>query len=327
MRYTHKEMKKIVLDSIDGMRIGEPVLHEAFRVFPLIAKQPQAAVEDRTQLKTVKEALEEGFLLIQETGTVGHLLFVNQSKEHKILVLAGEIVKGGAQNRVVNVNLIIDEGATVQVPTSCVEMGRWDRFDAPFTTAEHKVSPSVFSELNRSVTWNLRYSGGQARYSDQRGIWDKVEETLSDSDAQNPTSDLGALFMKKDRETYETLHSVLKNLRAQGAVGVLAESDGRWIAEINDSEEIARVHIPKALESFMVEALQSTRRPVDEEKVRSRNMGDPTRILESLSKGPFEPFDSGPDALEIRLDRKDAGGSGLIYSGRLVHLSVAGGAA
>jgi len=290
----------------------------------LIARA-EASVETRPSLKTVKEALEEGILLIKETGDVDHLLFVNQSKEAKILVLAGEIVKGGAQNRVVNVNLIIDEGATVEVPTSCVEMGRWNHFDAPFKSAEHKVSPSVFSELNRSVTENLRCSGGRARHSDQKGVWDKVEETLAESDAENPTSDLGALFVKNERETREAMGLVLQNLKVQGAVGILAESEGRWIAEINDSAEIARVHIPKALESFLVEALQGTRSlAAVVKKGRSGNRGDPDRILESLSKGPFEQFPSSPDVREIRLDRKDAAGSGLIYGGRLVHLSVAG---
>lgn len=325
MHYSNKEVKRFVADFIGGMRIGEPVLHETSRVFPMIAKV-QAPVESRPQLKTVKEALEEGILLIKETGTVDHLLFVNRSKEAKILVLAGEIVKGGAQNRVVNVNMIIDEGATVEVPTSCVEMGRLSHFDASFKSAEHKVSPRVFSELNRSVTENLRCSGGRARHSDQNTIWDKVEETLAESDAENPTSDLGALFMKMERETRKTMSSVLQNLKLQGAVGIVAESEGRWIAEMNDSAEIARVHIPKALESFLVEALQSTgRRAVEDEKGRSDKMGDPDRILESLGKGPFEQFDSSPDVREIRLDRKDAAGSGLIYGGRLVHLSAAGG--
>ena len=43
-----------------------------------------------------------------------------------VLLMEGETVTGGRQNRVLNVSVLIPAGATIDIPVSCVEQGRWN---------------------------------------------------------------------------------------------------------------------------------------------------------------------------------------------------------
>ena len=51
---------------------------------------------------------------------------VTNSGQRPALLVEGETVTGGQQNRVLNVSVLVPGGATINVPVSCVEAGRWN---------------------------------------------------------------------------------------------------------------------------------------------------------------------------------------------------------
>lgn len=74
---------------------------------------------------TLEEALAKNFVEVRETDTVSQLIIENKGKE-AVFVQAGDIVKGGKQDRVVTASFTLDPGAKpVDVPVYCVEAGRW----------------------------------------------------------------------------------------------------------------------------------------------------------------------------------------------------------
>jgi len=74
---------------------------------------------------TLEEALAKNFVEVRETDTVSQLIIENKGKE-AVFVQAGDIVKGGKQDRVVTASFTLDPGTKpVEIPVYCVEAGRW----------------------------------------------------------------------------------------------------------------------------------------------------------------------------------------------------------
>src|SRR5665213_672645 len=104
------ELKKL----LKHMEIGESITYKNLSVYPVYLGSPYP--ENKVPgLKTLQEALKEGIVNVKETGVVKELKLVNKSKEFKILIMEGDIVKGGAQNRIINASMIIDEETTVTI--------------------------------------------------------------------------------------------------------------------------------------------------------------------------------------------------------------------
>ena len=95
---------------------------------------------------TLGEALKQARVVVHETGFVERLEIENTGDE-AVFVQAGDIVKGGRQDRVLTVSLLIPpRSGRVAIGSYCVEQGRWSRRGAEsasrFTSAEARM-PSL----------------------------------------------------------------------------------------------------------------------------------------------------------------------------------------
>ncbi len=74
---------------------------------------------------TLQEALQRGTVRVRETGTVSELEIENLG-DQDVFVQAGDIVKGGQQDRVVQLDLVLaPRSGRVPLAAFCVEHGRW----------------------------------------------------------------------------------------------------------------------------------------------------------------------------------------------------------
>lgn len=100
--------------------VSGPYSHENLSIFLLHGKSAGGPVP-----LTLEEALAKGFVEVHETGTVSQLKIQNTGKE-EVFVHAGDIVKGGKQDRVVTSSFILSaKSKEVELPVYCVEAGRW----------------------------------------------------------------------------------------------------------------------------------------------------------------------------------------------------------
>ena len=96
----------------EGLRSGEVVVTEYGNVRGLMRRRPTPAVQ-------------------HESAEVNRLVLINNSKR-PLLLLAGEIVTGGKQDRVIGKDRIVPaESDPVDLSVFCVEPGRW------VATSEH----------------------------------------------------------------------------------------------------------------------------------------------------------------------------------------------
>ena len=74
---------------------------------------------------TLQEALAKGSVQVIETGRVNELQIENTGSE-QVFIQAGDIVKGGKQDRVLTVSFLLPANSgRLPIASFCVEQGRW----------------------------------------------------------------------------------------------------------------------------------------------------------------------------------------------------------
>ena len=103
-----------------GVHVSGPVVHDNLAIYYLHG----SATGDPVPM-SLEEALAEGRVKVRETGNVNELTVENVG-DSEVFVQAGDIVKGGRQDRVLSVDLLLPpRSGVVPIAAFCVESGRW----------------------------------------------------------------------------------------------------------------------------------------------------------------------------------------------------------
>ena len=115
-------MKENVLAFLKKAQVGEPVGYKNLMIYPIKMEGCGAF-----PYIVLGEAIAEGEVKISEVGGSGHVpeLFVANSSAHRVFMMDGEEMVGAKQNRILNVSIMLESGAKIKVPVSCVEHGRF----------------------------------------------------------------------------------------------------------------------------------------------------------------------------------------------------------
>jgi hypothetical protein len=184
-------------DTAGSYRISGPHVHENLAVYLVHGASAPGPVP-----LTLQEAIARDAVRVIETGSVNQLEIENIGKED-VFVQAGDIVKGGKQDRVLTVSLLLAPGSgKVGIGAFCVEQGRWAARGAEnvarFASANQSLpsreaklamampaaaaGPPAAADLPRLQNSNAALPRQQmaaaSETSDrQRDIWDKVKKT------------------------------------------------------------------------------------------------------------------------------------------------------
>ncbi len=122
----------------------------------------------KENILTLQEAMEKKIFVVYETSNVNELAVENLSKEFDVFIQSGDIVKGGKQDRVLAVSIIIPaRSGRVLIQAFCVESGRWQK--------RGDEEAGKFSSSNeRVVTKDLKIAANKSR--SQQEVWKEVSE-------------------------------------------------------------------------------------------------------------------------------------------------------
>jgi hypothetical protein len=153
-------------------RVSAPYTYKNLSIFLIHGKNET----NKTNIITLAEALERKLFRVYETSDVNELMVENLSKELDVFIQSGDIVKGGKQDRVLAISIIIPaRSGRVSIDAFCVESGRWEK--------RKSEDSSQFSSSNeRIVSKELKLAANDTR--SQSEVWAKVSEAqkrLSDS--------------------------------------------------------------------------------------------------------------------------------------------------
>ena len=165
------------------VELGDQLEIGGLSVFPLTG-----AREAGPAYLTGPEAFEAGMIQVSELDPpeVPSLAILNLALV-PILLVEGEMLVGGDQNRTMNVTVLCPPQVRTVVPVSCVEAGRWGKRRVVSTSRKHAPG-----SLRAAKTANLepRSDIASSRRSDQGLVWDEVERQSMAHDVFSATSAL-----------------------------------------------------------------------------------------------------------------------------------------
>jgi hypothetical protein len=105
---------------------------------------------------------------VYETSDVNELAVENISKTFDVFIQSGDIVKGGKQDRILGVSIIIPaRSGRIRIEAFCVESGRWQK-------RGNEDAGQFKSSNDRIVSKELKLAANGAR--SQQDVWRQVSE-------------------------------------------------------------------------------------------------------------------------------------------------------
>lgn len=238
------------------------------QLFPIRANETfLLAHRDVGNYMTLREALERNKVVITEFqngrsgGDVNRLMIENISGE-TLMILAGEVVQGGKQDRMIAQDIILVPGSgKKEVAVFCVEHGRWNA----------KKDGMSFNKYFTISSNEVRKAGTVSK--DQQEVWNKVSDATQKNAAKSSTGTLAAL------EESESFQTSLKNYSdyfkplfatEKDIIGIVAVSGSKILGcDMFASHELFAKHYSNLINSYATEAITSGGRvTVGYEKVK-----------------------------------------------------------
>lgn len=298
-------------------RLLEPVSYENLTVFPVVA----AAGYDTSAFLTLEGGLANGEVTVREQGeeamyrnrdgarpvaqnyggaSVNQLVLVNHSKR-PLLLLAGELVSGGKQDRIIAKDRIVAPFAEpLPLDVFCVEHGRWSS-GANFSAARTIVHPSVREQAavnkQQSEVWAAVTAGSTASPNVEAPppmvSADTITETVQ---VEAPTQSyskiyesrrVGSSVEKLVTEIQRKFQKQASGLKGERVVGVVVAygSEVAW-SDIFASDALFASYWNKLLRSYAVEAVA---RPNSREKAATEDAQEFLRQLNGREQTESEP--------------------------------------
>ncbi len=205
---------------------------------------------------TLKEALASKKIAITEKsnqGTVNTLLIENLSKD-TVIVLSGEVIQGGKQDRVIAEDIILyPKSGKKDIPVFCVEHGRWTARNGDRSFNQYFDISS--NEVRKAATVK----------KDQSEVWQKVAETNQKHNTETRTGTLAAI--KSSSELNDDVKKYAEHFRKlllddPNVIGVVAVSGNTILGcDMFANHDIFGKYLPNLLNSYATEAITSGSAP------------------------------------------------------------------
>jgi hypothetical protein len=243
----------------DGYRLEGPFTQGNLTVFLIHGKD---RIKGQTFI-TLQEALVQKKVIVRETRSVNELSIENVSGE-EVYVQSGDIVKGGAQDRMMAVDLILPpRSGRIPIAAFCVENGRWSKRGVEEVTVFNSSANVVAS---REVKLAAKAKGSQG------DVWKEVsvaQDKLSANTgtrvngAASPTSFQLALENKQVQANADSYVKVLGGLLdgKTDVIGYVFAINGKInSADVYASSVLFRKLWPKLLKASAIEAVAELHR-------------------------------------------------------------------
>ena len=280
-------------------RVLAPIASGNLLLFPVVRADQKSITE--TPFITLDEGLKSGEVEVTEAGSarglvrprhtaqpqsydrgdqVNTLVLVNHSKR-PLLLLAGEVVTGGKQDRIVAKDRIVPADADpIDLSVFCIEPGRWTESSAEFGSSDKSLAHSFM--VQPAVRERAMVN------QDQQQVWDSVHGAIAQmevaaappahpDDAGSGGSSQAGLPIEPGTTSYakvmesapvsqkvdeaaapvmQAREQVLAQLRDEHAVGVVVAVRGQIVwADLFRSTDLLARYWTKLVRSYAAESL------------------------------------------------------------------------
>ncbi len=248
-----------------------PITRGHLTIFPVVGGPDH----DTSRFLTLDEGVQAGTVVVTEQGSlqglirpgtpvhqqsgaeVNRLVLINNS-DRSLLLLAGEIVTGGKQDRVIGADRLVPaKSEPIDLSVFCVEPGRWVERSEHFGSLKQQMAqPSV------------RLPAMAAR--DQQQVWSMVGSAKRAMEAASPPAVAGQLrattsyaatmaspqVQARLDTVVEDYDGILRELRKSGAKGVVVAINGNLVwADLFASNDLLAKYWQKLIRSYAAESI------------------------------------------------------------------------
>ena len=139
--------------------------HQNLRLYPIKARQSFTdTFKTVGKYMSLKEALAKGKVIITEQigGAQVNTLTIENISSDTVMVMSGEVITGGKQNRIIGKDLILlPHSGKIDLSVYCVEAGRWEtvssgggNFNAYYSVGSLSLRKTVDKSQNQSAVWS-----------------------------------------------------------------------------------------------------------------------------------------------------------------------------
>jgi hypothetical protein len=212
---------------------------------------------------TLQEALQQKKVIVYETKDVNELAIQNLS-DQDVYVQSGDIVKGGQQDRMIGVDLIVPpRSGRMPIAAFCVEHGRW--------SGRGNEQAGVFSS-SADVAATKEIKLAAKRSSSQGAVWESVK-VAQDKLSQNvgtrvnsPVSESSLQLAVENSKVQETVESYIRALSGivkgkDDVIGYVFAINGQVnSADVYASSALFKKLWPRLLKASAIEAIAELQR-------------------------------------------------------------------
>ena len=240
-------------------KLSGPYTHKNLTFYLVHGKDSLAG---KTPL-TLEEALDRKLVVVHETGDVNELSIENVSRNDEVFVQAGDIVKGGQQDRMLAVDLIVPaHSGRIPIDSFCVESDRWVARGAE---SIREFNSSAEYAPSKDLKMAAKHSKSQPE------VWSKVEasqEKLSAATNTNAASNVSRSSLpltlenphvRSNAETYTKFLSDIVDYKSD-VIGIVMVINGKInSADTYGSSALFVKLWPKLLRAAAIEAVADSR--------------------------------------------------------------------
>jgi hypothetical protein len=315
-----------------GWRLGAPARHENLTVFPVLSDeasgtdefitldqglrsgkvrvtemkagsrnasprnlQNNSAIQRRSPNVQRNNAMQEQVAVRGDGAEVNKVLVTNNSGRTLVLI-AGEFILGGKQDRIVGHDCIVSSTNTpVPIDVFCVEHGRWQSRSGASgrganggmgsSGASAGYAPSFVPAEEVMAAPKVR-ANAQATKS-QSEVWSEVAEKVSKNRVSTSTGTLNSVYSnKRVSAKVNAYQSAIKaKFTGKNIVGAVVAINGRVVsADVFASPQLFQAYQAKLLKSYALEAISADKtnnqeaRASDAEAFLSRSDGSESAV-------------------------------------------------
>jgi hypothetical protein len=188
-----------------GLKLLDAIRYKQVSIIPVVETQTTA---DRSDYMTLAAGLERKEVDVAEDagGASVNRVTVKNRSTRPLLLLGGEVILGGQQDRIIGKDTLVPPRETASVEVYCVEHGRWNgaaAFTSAGGVAESKLRVRAKFRSNQGQVWDevakkTESLGAQSASGTYRGL--AVGEAGQKATAPYRAHIVGALAALPERE-------------------------------------------------------------------------------------------------------------------------------
>lgn len=284
--------------AVDDIEFLDYQTHKNMAVIPI--KTPPNYKFD---VLTLKKGFELGLVKVKECehSTVNTLIVENNSVT-PLLLVDGEEIVGGDQNRIVNATILIEPKSEAKIPVNCSEHGRWG-YKHEFRQSAHIANYRTRFAKEVAIRSNVH---------PQQAVWSSIDTLEENRAYHSPTQAMSESYenLKEDLDEFISEFDV-----SDGQSGAVIIIDGEIKGfEMFLNSAIYKEYHEKILKSYLID--------VDiNDSVFAINTDEARLLIESALNSDY---DTRPGTgLEEIFEFENGEGLGKIYAyqDEIIHMS------